>query len=164
MLGNRSGAWATLVLLACCCCACSARRALSELPSVDRGRFLRHNTNNLDALLHYVVDGGPYVTLSIFNKAYREFAANWAYAITRFGRVRNVLVAAYDDASLVECLNLGFACYNGTSLLQVTASSAPTAVRCADCLPSIATDTVRSCCTNTPQANDAKQLTSKDVS
>lgn len=99
--------------------------------TIDRGRFLRRNVNDLDALLRFVVDG-PFVVISVFNAAYRRFTVNWAYSVRRFGRVRgNMLLATHDDESLVQCLNLGLACYNGTNLLQ---------------------------------AEDAVQLTSRDVS
>lgn len=47
----------------------------------------------------------------------RLLLQNWYYTLHRFGRVKRVVVAAYDDESLFECLNLGFACYNGTSLV-----------------------------------------------
>lgn len=40
----------------------------------DRARFLRSHVNDLDALLNFVVDGHV-VTVTVFNRGYREFAA-----------------------------------------------------------------------------------------
>lgn len=40
----------------------------------DRARYLRSHVNDLDALLNFAVDGHV-VTVTIFNKGYREFAA-----------------------------------------------------------------------------------------
>jgi hypothetical protein len=45
----------------------------------DRARFLRSHVNDLDALLEFVVDGHV-VTVTVFNRGYREFAAVGASA------------------------------------------------------------------------------------
>ncbi len=45
---------------------------------------------------------------------------NWYYSITRFGRARNFVLYAFDNSSISECLTLGFACYNGTNLMNMT--------------------------------------------
>ena len=55
-------------------------------------------------------------TFSIFSRGYRELSANWAYSIGHFGGVKDVLLFTFDDESLMECLTLGFVCFNGRLL------------------------------------------------
>ena len=40
---------------------------------------------------------------------------NWFYSLSRFGKVNEVLVATFDEASLTACLTLGFVCFDGTT-------------------------------------------------
>ncbi|GAX83276.1 hypothetical protein CEUSTIGMA_g10702.t1 [Chlamydomonas eustigma] len=86
------------------------------------GRYLRENTHNLPGLASYAADGGIVVT-SIFSRGYREIAANFMYSLVRFGQVHRVLMATFEESSLLECLSLGFICFDASGLLKESLST-----------------------------------------
>ena len=66
--------------------------------------------HDLSSLAAFVSQSGV-VVCSVFSSGFREFAANWMYSLSRFGGVKEALLFTFDEGSLRECLNLGFACY-----------------------------------------------------
>ena len=48
---------------------------------------------------------------------------NFMYAATRFGEVKEVLLATFDGRSLLRCQSMGFVCFDGTTLPLHNATS-----------------------------------------
>ena len=78
-----------------------------------RGRWLRRNTGNLEKLAAFVASDSGVVVSAVFNLGYREWSANFMYGATRFGGIKEILMFTFDEESLLSCLTLGYACYNG---------------------------------------------------
>ena len=86
-------------------------------PLLHRGRWRRSHVGDLHALASAVASSNSGVVIcSIFNRGYREMAANWMYSLSRFGGVKEALLVAFDEESLVECLALDFTCFDGALL------------------------------------------------
>ena len=82
----------------------------------SRGYWLRSNVQNLSNLVKFASQSGV-VVCSVFTKDQREMATNWVYSLTRFGGIREALLVTFDEGSLLECLTLGFVCFDGLTLL-----------------------------------------------
>ena len=88
-----------------------------------RGRWLRRNTRNLEKLAAFVASDSGVVVSAVFNLGYREWSANFMYGATRFGGIKEVLMFTFDKGSLLSCLTLGYACYNGKLFFQKSSFS-----------------------------------------
>ena len=88
--------------------------ALPALP--HRGHWLRSNVESLHNLATFVSSSSGVVACSIFNRGYREMAANWMHSLARFGGIKEALLFSFDEECLRECLALGIACFNGQRL------------------------------------------------
>jgi hypothetical protein len=84
--------------------------------SFNRGYWLRSNVQNLSNLVKFASQSGV-VVCSVFTRDQRELASNWVYSLTRFGGIKEALLVTFDQGSLVECLTLGFVCFDGLTLL-----------------------------------------------
>ena len=89
----------------------------SPISLLHRGYWLRTHVHDLDSLAAFTSQSGV-VVCSVFTEGHREMAANWMYALSRFGGVREALLFTFDEDSLRECLVLGFACYDGLMLMS----------------------------------------------
>ena len=85
-------------------------------PQFHRALWLQTHVHDLSSLAAFTSQSGV-VVCSVFTEGHREMAANWMYALSRFGGVKEALLFTFDEDSLRECLVLGFACFDGLTLL-----------------------------------------------
>ncbi|UJR06637.1 hypothetical protein I4U23_010921 [Adineta vaga] len=71
--------------------------------------------NDLDALLQIVTKQSKKVTMLGFTWHWQAMLQNNIFTLVRFARATNYIVVAFDEVTLLVCIELNLPCYNGSS-------------------------------------------------